>query len=84
METTTTESPIPEIEPVAPEQVSLGQAVWRRFRRHNAAVVGAVVLAIIILACLLAPLSPYNPEKSDLSSALQPPSWQHPFGTDPL
>jgi len=84
METITTESPIPAIEPIAPEQVSLGQAVWRRFRRHKAAVVGAIILAVIILACMLAPLSPYNPEKSDLSSALQPPSWQHPFGTDPL
>jgi peptide/nickel transport system permease protein len=42
------------------------------------------VLTIIFLACLLAPLSPYDPEASDISSRLQPPSWQHPFGTDPL
>ena len=84
METITTENPILATDPIAPEQVSLGKAVWRRFRRHKAAVIGAIVLAIIILSCLLAPLSPYDPEKSNLSSALQPPSWQHPFGTDPL
>jgi peptide/nickel transport system permease protein len=58
--------------------------VWNRFRRHPGAVAGFIVLTIIFLACLLAPLSPYDPEASDISSRLQPPSWQHPFGTDPL
>jgi peptide/nickel transport system permease protein len=84
MDTVTTESPIPAIEPITPDQVSLGRAVWRRFRRHRGAVVGSIILAIIMISCVLAPLSPYNPEKSDLPNALQPPSWQHPFGTDPL
>jgi peptide/nickel transport system permease protein len=69
---------------IYPEQISMGRMVWRRFRRHRGAVLGAIILTIIIISCLLAPLSPYDPEKSDLTSALQPPSWQHPFGTDPL
>lgn len=69
---------------IYPEQISMGRMVWRRFRRHRGAVLGAIILTIIIVSCLLAPLSPYDPEKSDLTSALQPPSWQHPFGTDPL
>ena len=82
-----------EVEPVdltpdsdSPPQkpVNLTHMVWRRFRRHPGALVGSIVLSIIILACLLAPLSPYNPELSDIGSALQPPTWKHPFGTDPL
>lgn len=58
--------------------------IWRRFRRHPGALVGAVVLALLILSTLLVPLSPYDPEVSDLSNKLQPPSWEHPFGTDSL
>lgn len=58
--------------------------VWRRFRRHPGAIVGAFLLIVIILGAALVPLSPYDPEVSDLKSRLQPPSWQHPFGTDAL
>lgn len=64
--------------------VSMGEMVWRRFRRHPGAMVGSVILAFIILACILASLSPYDPELSDITNRLQPPSWTHPFGTDPL
>jgi peptide/nickel transport system permease protein len=58
--------------------------VWRRFRRHPGAIVGAFLMIVIILSAALVPLSPYDPEVSDLKSRLQPPSWQHPFGTDAL
>lgn len=67
-----------------PEQASMARIVWRRFRRHRGALLGAIVLTIIIIGCLFAPLLPYDPEKSDIVNRLQPPSWQHPFGTDPL
>ena len=58
--------------------------MWRRFRRHPGAIAGAIVLGLIVLAVLLAPLSPYDPETSDLAVRFQPPSWQHPMGTDAL
>ena len=58
--------------------------VWRRFRRHPGAIAGTVVLSIIIIAVLLAPLSPYDPLKSDIKNRFQAPSLQHPFGTDGL
>jgi peptide/nickel transport system permease protein len=58
--------------------------VWKRFRRHPGAIAGLIVLSIIILGVLLAPLSPYDPEASDIRSRFQPPSLQHPFGTDAL
>ncbi len=66
------------------QQASMGRLVWRRFRRHPGALAGTVVLVVIILSCLLAFLSPYDPVKSDISNRLQPPSLEHPFGTDAL
>lgn len=57
---------------------------WKRFRRHPGAVVGAIVLIILILASVFANLSPYDPEISDIQSKYQPPSLEHPFGTDGL
>jgi peptide/nickel transport system permease protein len=58
--------------------------IWHRFRRHPGAIAGSIVLGILILAVIFAPLSPYDPEASDLPSRLQPPSLEHPFGTDAL
>ena len=63
---------------------SMGAQVWRRFKRHPGAMVGVVILGLIVLFAILAPLSPYDPELSDLPARLQPPSWEHPFGTDGL
>jgi peptide/nickel transport system permease protein len=57
---------------------------WRRFRRHPGAMVGAVVLLLMVLSITLAPLSPYDPEKSDIADKYQAPSLEHPFGTDGL
>ncbi len=67
-----------------PKYESMGTLIWRRFRRHPGAVAGLVVLSIIVIAVILAPLSPYDPLATDMSSRLEPPSWQHPFGTDQL
>jgi len=63
---------------------TMGSLVWRRFRRHPGAVVGAIILIILVLAVLMAGLSPHDPEKSDIKNRFQPPSWTHPFGTDGL
>lgn len=57
---------------------------WKRFRRHPGAMAGAVVLTLIVLTALLAPLSPYDPNKSDIKNRFQAPSQDHPFGTDGL
>lgn len=58
--------------------------VWRRFRRHPGAIAGSVVLFLVVASVLLVPLSPFDPEASDMAHRLEPPSWRHPFGTDPL
>lgn len=57
---------------------------WKRFRRHPGAVAGAIVLTILILASVFAHLSPYDPEVSDIKNRYQPPTLEHPFGTDGL
>ena len=63
---------------------TMASLVWRRFRRHPGAMVGAVVLIILILSVTFAGLSPHDPETSDIKNRYQPPSWTHPFGTDGL
>lgn len=65
-------------------ETTMASMVWHRFRRHPGAVFGAVMLTILVLGVLLAGLSPYDPMASDMSQRLQPPSWSHPMGTDPL
>jgi peptide/nickel transport system permease protein len=63
---------------------SMSTMVWRRFRRHPGAITGSIMLGIIILAVILAPLSPYDPIATDIPNRLRLPSLEHPFGTDQL
>lgn len=58
--------------------------VRRRFRKHPGAVGGMIILGVLLLLILLAPLSPYDPNASSMAERFQPPSWQHPMGTDGL
>ena len=82
METTINETSLVSESTRPPETMT--SLAWKRFRRHPGAVIGAIVLAILILAAIFANLSPYDPEKSDIKNRFQPPSLQHPFGTDGL
>ena len=66
------------------QAVDLAQNVWKRLRRHRGAIVGAIIFGILVLMCILAPLSPYDPERSDLPDKFQPPSASHFLGTDAL
>lgn len=63
-----------------------GVGFWRTFGRelvaNKLALVSTILLAIIVIATLLAPLSPYDPYALDMKSKLLGPSWQHWFGTD--
>lgn len=58
--------------------------VGRRFRRHPGAVGGMIVFGLIVLSVILVSFSPYDPNASNMAERLQPPSWQHPMGTDAL
>jgi len=64
---------------------SLWRDAWRRLARNRLAVAGAVILAFIIVACLLAPwISVYGYEEQDLVLGAAPPSAAHWLGTDTL
>ena len=63
---------------------SMTRIVWKRFRRHPAAIISSTVLLILVISVILVSFSPYDPEASDMSSRLQPPSLHHPMGTDQL
>jgi len=55
---------------------------WR-FLRQRAGMVGAVLVAVVVLGGVLAPwLAPYDPYVIAMDHALEPPSAHHPFGTD--
>ena len=63
--------------------------VWLRFRRHNLANVGVVVLVLLVIGVLAGPLVyTVDPEYSfivdDIDSINQPPSVKYPMGTDDL
>jgi peptide/nickel transport system permease protein len=62
------------------------QNFWRTFSRNRMGLVGVVALIAIILVALFAPaLAPYDPYSSagiNSSDIYQPPSPEHPFGTD--
>lgn len=54
------------------------------FFSNKLTVVCAVLLLLIIVASILAPLSPYDPDASSVSEQLQGISSAHPLGTDDI
>jgi len=67
------------------EKHSLLKIFWNRFRGNKLAVTGGVLVIALFLVALLAPfISPYNPTDIDRKHILEPPSLQHPIGTDDL
>lgn len=61
------------------------QQAWQRLRTNRAALVGAVLLALIALACALLPwLFGLDPHATQPAARHLPPGTDHPFGTDAL
>ena len=58
---------------------------WKRFARNRMALLGALIIAILVLSALFAPLiAPYDPIKSNIRERLEGPTLNHLFGTDDL
>jgi peptide/nickel transport system permease protein len=58
---------------------------WRRFRRHRLAVASSILLLLMILAVVFGPLFWHVAINDiDFTARLQPPSAEHPLGTDDL
>ena len=66
------------------QTIDLASNVWKRFKRHRGAIAGMFIFGSLLLICIAAFLSPYDPESSQLSEKFQPPSSSHVFGTDAL
>jgi peptide/nickel transport system permease protein len=61
------------------------QIVWRRFRRHQLAMISGAVLLLLYLAAIFGPmLAPYGYSHIDYNAFSQGPSLAHPMGTDQL
>ena len=59
--------------------------IARHLVRNRAAVIGLVIISGFVLASVFAPVfSPYDPLKNVLENRLQPPTREHPLGTDEL
>src|SRR5262249_42014662 len=57
----------------------------RRLRRSHTAVVGAVIVALLVVVALGADvLAPYSPSTNDQTTTFARPSRVHPLGTDQL
>ena len=67
---------------------SVGAILWRRFLEHRLAVGSLIALVALALLSLAAPLAEaalgLDATKVDLLSLKQPPSAEHPLGTDEL
>lgn len=60
---------------------------WRAFSSNKSGMFGLIFLVVVVLAALFAPLIA-NESLLDVTRVTnlsnQPPTWQHPLGTDPL
>lgn len=66
---------------------SLWHDAWKRLRKNHVAVASGWILAFLATACLVGPgivsaTWGYDYETQNLAFGPQPPSWDHPFGTD--
>ena len=87
-------TPPPNLPPLTPapasferprKPISLAQDIWRRFKRHKLALLGALILTIITVGVMIGPLLwKIAINDIDFTARLKPPSSAHPFGTDDL
>ena len=66
-------------------QAAQAYAILRAFGRNPLAMLGALIVAGLVLVAIFAPaLAPYSPLGQDLGMRLMPPSAEHWLGTDEL
>lgn len=78
-------APVAALTEAPTRQRSLYGDALRRLIRNPLALVGlAIVTAMILMALLADQISPYSPIEANLQLYVQPPSSQHPLGTDDI
>ena len=74
------------VEVSAPTTAPLARTSWRRFLRTPMGLIGGFMLSsailVAIFAPVLAPYDPYAPTHVTVFDIYQPPSAEHPLGTD--
>ena len=82
---TTTPTELEAVAGLEPPSRTFAADVWRRFRRAPGGIVGAAVIAAIVLLALFAPLvAPADPLAQNIAQGSVGPSHAHLFGTDKL
>ena len=86
-ETGNGQPPLPAVSGDLVAGTSLWQDAWRRLRKNTMAVASGGVILLLGLACLVGPTllfaaAGYDAQTQNLAQGPQPPSWEHPFGTD--
>ena len=67
----------------APAPATPARTAWRAFRRNRPAVAGLAVFLVLALGAALAPVLPVaDPAAMSVRAPAQPPSGDHPLGTD--
>lgn len=69
----------------ASQKRSRASQIWRQYRKNKGAVLGLIVFcAIILLAIISRFVFDFDTDITGINASirLQPPSWEHPFGTD--
>jgi peptide/nickel transport system permease protein len=67
------------------KQRTLWGDAWSQFRRNKLALFGLLLLILIVLGVLVGPfIYPVDPKAIDILASSQPPSAEHPMGTDDL
>ena len=57
--------------------------IWKRLRKQGLAMIGGGILFLLLFVALCAPvLAPHDPMEQNLYARLEPPSLEHPLGTD--
>ena len=63
--------------------LSTGAAAWRRFRRNRLALLGATIVAVLVLMALFAPhVAPADPARQSLADKRMPPGGKYLLGAD--
>jgi peptide/nickel transport system permease protein len=73
----------PDAKTVLPQPGFWQSPAVRRFFRNRMAIFGLVIVVLLVITAIFAPqLAPVAPDFQNLRGRLQPPSAEHPLGTD--